>query len=345
MKTTGETRTNKTSKNSFQEAFDLELLEGERLMLKAYVRSLSAIKTLNEAIHNGTYMAKLKPTAVYLEYEGQEKKTIMENGKKKQVTKKVKKTTTLYLETYLVKGLKGLLRHLLMALLDALGISGCHSTDRLTYGKNEQSAIPDGSFVHPLGACVKEDGKTRQEGCLTYQIFGAMLKQSIIKVDQVLIAQANGNTIPKTAKGIEPSRKVVFAHIATEVRNVMTIEQKPIQEFREHYFDSDFVISVDVTHCTLEQLGAFVEALFHAKELGGGKTAGYGKIAIDRVDLQRITEQRQIILTENGFETQTTIQERNLPTMLQEAFLAWQAYKEAHRTIHKAANPAGEVIA
>ncbi|MHA2232094.1 MAG: hypothetical protein ACXAB4_06365 [Candidatus Hodarchaeales archaeon] len=345
MNATREITAKKTRKNRFPEAFDLELLEGERQVLRAYVQSLSAIKTLNEAIHNGTYMAKLKPTPVYLEYDGQEKKTITENGKKKRVTKKLKKTKTLYLETYLVKGLKGLLRHLLMALLDALGVSGCHSTNRLTYGKEEQSAIPDSSFVHPLGACVKEDSKTRQEGCLTYQIFGAMLEQSIIRVDQVLIAQANGNTIPKTVKVVEPSRKVVFAHIATEVRNVMTIEQKPIQDFREHYFDTDFVISVDVTQCTLEQLGALVEAFFHAKELGGGKTAGYGKIAIDRVDLQGITEQRQIVLTEKGFEPKTTIQERSLPAMLQEAFLAWEAYKETHRTIHKAAKPTGEGIA
>ncbi len=339
------TRTSKTGKDSLPEAFDLERLEGERRVLRAYVRSLSAIKTLNEAIHNATYMAKLKPTPVYLEYGGQEKKTVTGNGKKKHVTKKTTKTKTLYLETYLVKGLKGLLRHLVMALLDGLGISGCHSTTRLTYGKNEQAAIPAGSFVHPLGACVKEGGKTRQEGCLTYQIFGAMLNKSIIKVDQVLIAQANGNTIPKTAKVIKPSRKVVFAHIATEVRNVMTIEQKPIQDFREHYFDTDFVLSIDVTQCTLTQLGTLVEALFHAKELGGSKTAGYGKITIERVELQGITEQRQIVLTDNGFEPQTTIQERNLPIMLQDAFLAWETYKETHRTIPKAAKPIGEATA
>jgi hypothetical protein len=153
MNATRKTKINRTGKNRFPAAFDLELLEGERLVLRAYVRSLSAIKTLNEAIHNATYMAKLKPTPVYLEYGGQEKKTITENGKKKHVTRKITKTKTLYLETYLVKGLKGLLRHLLMALLDALGISGCHSTNRLTYGKDEQSAIPDGSFVHPLGLC------------------------------------------------------------------------------------------------------------------------------------------------------------------------------------------------
>ncbi len=345
MNATSKPRPSKTGKDSFPAAFDLEQLEGERRVLRAYVRSLSAIKTLNEAVHNGTYMAKLKPTPVYLEYGGQGTKTITENGKKKHVTKKAKKTKTLYLETYLVKGLKGLLRHLVMALLDALGISGCHSTARLTYGKNDQAAIPEGSFVHPLGACVKEDGKTRQEGCLTYQIFGAMLNKSIIKVDPVLIAQANGNTIPKTAKVVQASRKVVFAHIATEVRNVMTIEQNPIQDFREHYFDTDFMLSMDVTQCTLEQLGALVEALFHAKELGGSKTAGYGKIAIERVELQGIIEQRQILLTENGFEPQTTTQEWSLPTMLQDAFLAWEAYKETHRTIPKAAKPIGEATA
>jgi hypothetical protein len=172
-----------------------------------------------------------------------------------------------------------------------------------------------------------------------------MLNKSIIKVDPVLIAQANGNTIPKTAKVVKPSRKVVFAHIATEARNVMTIDQKPIQDFREHYFDTDFVLSIDVTQCTLEQLGALIEALFHAKELGGSKTAGYGKITIDRVELQCITEQRQILLTDNGLEPQTTTQERSLPTMLQDAFLAWQAYKETHRTIPKTAKPVSEATA
>ncbi|MFQ5979750.1 MAG: hypothetical protein ACE5OZ_16595 [Candidatus Heimdallarchaeota archaeon] len=321
------TKKNRKSKMNKPQAeiFDLESLESPRVVLKAYVQTLSAIKTLNEAVQNGTYMMKLKPTAVFIEYQGKDNKT----------KKRTKKTRTIYLETYQVKGLKGLVRHLLMELLDALGISGCHSTNRISFGKEERLTIPSDSNVHPLGACVKGKDKTRKDGCLTYQIFGAMLEQSIIKFGPILIAQANGNKLPASATVIQPKRKVFFVHAATEARNVMTIEHKPIQEFREGYFDGDFILRIDVTQCRPEQIGALAEALFRAEELGGGKTAGYGQIAIDLVELCAIEEKRHIESTEHGLEKRVTKKEQNLGAKLQEAYAAWGAYKEAHRTICK----------
>ncbi|MFQ5980505.1 MAG: hypothetical protein ACE5OZ_20395 [Candidatus Heimdallarchaeota archaeon] len=329
--------TKKKGKKSLPTAFELEPLENQQLMLYAYVRTKTAIKTLNESVHTGTNMMKLKPTKVYLEYTGF-KEEMDETGKK--IRKKVEKQETIELDTYLVKGLKGLVRHLWMDLLDSVGISGCHTTGRAKYGKEGKSTIPDGSYVHPLGACVdqgkKKLRKSRKEGCLTYQVFGAMLEPSIITVKSVLVARANGKKkIPTTSEVIAPSRLVTFAHIANETRNVMTIDNKPIQDFRESFFDSDFVLTINVTQCNLVQIGALAEALFHAKVLGGGKTAGYGEIAIDRVELKGIQEQQQVIMTENGLELQTDNQEHDLNPLLQEAFADWYAYKELHRTVKK----------
>jgi CRISPR/Cas system CSM-associated protein Csm3 (group 7 of RAMP superfamily) len=302
-----------------QDSFELELLRGARRFLKAFVITLSAIKTLNEAVQNGTYLMKLKPTPVSFDY----------------MVKGVKKRKTLYLDTYQVKGIKGMIRHLLMVLLDSIGISVCHSTDRLTFGQKETPTIPSDSHVHPLGACVKEDDKTRADGCLIYQLFGGMLEQSIIRVEPILVAKANNDTIPKTATNLQASRKVFFVHSATEARNVLTIEQKPIQDFREGYFDGEFVISIEVTHCRPEQIGALAEALFRAEELGRSKTTGYGKITIDRVELVEVTQQRQIVKTENGLEKQIKSQQHNLGMQLHEAYAAWEAYKESYRMISK----------
>ncbi|MFQ5979052.1 MAG: hypothetical protein ACE5OZ_13075 [Candidatus Heimdallarchaeota archaeon] len=247
-----------------------------------------------------------------------------------------KKAKTLYLDTYQVKGIKGMVRHLLMFLLDSIGISVCHSTDRLTFGQKEVPTIPNHSYVHPLGACVKGDDKTRTDGCLIYQLFGGMLEQSIIKVDPILIVKANGDTIPKTATNLQASRKVFFVHSATESRNVLTIEHKPIQDFREGYFDGEFVISIDVTQCQPEQIGALAEALFRAEELGRGKTTGYGKITIDSVELVEVTQHRQIVKTEKGLEKQVKIQEQKREVQLHEAYAAWEAEKERTRIITKA---------
>jgi hypothetical protein len=301
--------------------FELEVLRGSRRFLKAFVITLSAIKTLNEAVQNGTYLMKLKATPVSFDYKSK---------------KGEKKTKALYLDTYQVKGIKGMIHHLLMFLLDSIGISVCHSTDRLTFGQKEVPAISSHSHVHPLGACVKGNDKTRKDGCLIYQLFGGMLEQSIIKVDPILVAKANGDTIPKSATNFQASRKVFFVHSATEARNVLTIEQKPIQDFREGYFDGDFVISIEVTQCQPEQIGALAEALFRAEELGRGKTTGYGKITIDRVELVEVTQHRQIVKTEKGLEKQITTQEQRRETQLHEAYAAWEAEKERTRTIPKA---------
>ncbi|MFW9914613.1 MAG: hypothetical protein ACFFGZ_03295 [Candidatus Thorarchaeota archaeon] len=316
---TTDQKTKSPKRKKQQDSFELELLRGSSLFLKAFVTTLSAIKTLNEAVQNGTYLMKLKPTRISFDY----------------MLKGAKKRKTLYLDTYQVKGIKGMIRHLLMFLLDCIGISVCHSTDRLTFGQKETPAIPNGSHVHPLGACVKGDDKTRADGCLIYQLFGGLLEQSIIKVEPILVVKANGDTIPKTAKNLQASRKVFFVHSATEARNVLTIEQKPIQDFREGYFDGEFVISIEVTKCHPEQIGALAEALFRAEELGRGKTTGYGKITIDRVELVEVKQQRQIVKTENGLEKQIKIQTQKRETKLHEAYAAWEAYKESYRMISK----------
>lgn len=314
-----ERKTKPSKRNKKQDAFELELLESSRRFLKASVITLSAIKTLNEAVQNGTYLMKLKPTPVSFDY----------------IVKGVKKRKTLYLDTYQVKGIKGMVRHLLMSLSDSIGISVCHTTDRLTFGQKEIPAIPSDSHVHPLGACVKGDDKTRADGCLIYQLFGGLLEQSIIKVEQILVVKANSATIPKTAKNIQASRKVFFVHSATEARNVLTIEQKSIQDFREGYFDGEFVITIEVTQCRPEQIGALAEALFRAEELGRGKTTGYGKITIDRVELVEVKQHRQIVKTENGLEKQVKIQTQKRETQLHEAYTDWEAYKEKQRSISK----------
>ncbi len=148
---TTERKTKPPKRKKQQDSFELELLRGSRFFLKALVITLSAIKTLNEAVQKGTYLMKLKPTPVSFDY----------------MVKGVKKHKTLYLDTYQVKGIKGMVRHLLMFLLDSIGISVCHSTDRLTFGQKETPAIPNDSHMHPLGACVKGDDKTRAEQKIT----------------------------------------------------------------------------------------------------------------------------------------------------------------------------------
>ncbi|MFQ5977731.1 MAG: hypothetical protein ACE5OZ_06370 [Candidatus Heimdallarchaeota archaeon] len=330
--------TKKKGKASLPKAFELEPLEDQQIMLLAHVRTLTAIKTLNESVHTGTNMMKLKATKVNLEYAGFKEETD-ETGKKTK--KKFHKKETIELDTYVIKGLKGLVRHLWMDLLDSVGISGCHTTDRVEYGKEKKLTIPNGSYVHSLGACVyqgkNKPRKPRNEGCLTYQMFGGRLEQSIITVKSVLVAKANGKKrIPVSASKIEPSRPITFAHVSNETRNVMTIDNKPIQDFRESFFDSNFVLNINVAQCNLVQIGALAEALFHAKVLGGGKTAGYGEITIDRVELKSFQEKQQVVMTEDGLRLQAAKRERNLNPTLQKAFTEWYAYKELHRAVKKA---------
>ncbi|MFQ5980934.1 MAG: RAMP superfamily CRISPR-associated protein [Candidatus Heimdallarchaeota archaeon] len=210
--------------------------------------------------------------------------------------------------TYLIKGLRGAIRHSAMSILYELDIEACHSSDKET-DKEGNSLIPHG--FHLLGSCVG-NGE-----CLIHQIFGSKGHKSLISV----YADPIGAIKHKTAQLDQTVQKV---HMTTENRVNISFEGKSIQNFGEQSFSGYFSFEIDVTELNSLQLGFILQCILGIEKLGRGFNAGYGHVEVKEFQLlNRITEKRPK-WQENKFKILKEIQEESLKKEVESAMQEWE---------------------
>jgi hypothetical protein len=224
------------------------------------------------------------------------------------VNNKHKKTATS--ETYLLKGLRGAIRHQIMHLCSSIGLEVCHTSDK-EYDKQGNSLLPEG--FHLLGAC-----RTNGE-CLVHQIFGSKGIKSSISV----YADPITSISQKSATTEEPVQNV---HIATEKRVCLSFDDKSIQDFGERYFSGYFAFEIDVTRCNNIQLGLLLDAIVNLKKLGRGFNTGYGRLKIKQFQLLERFINRTPVWKEDSFLVEENVVERSLKTKVDDAMEAWAQY-------------------
>lgn len=207
---------------------------------------------------------------------------------------------------YLVKGIRGLLNHSMMALAKQQGIEICHSSDKTETQKGVK-LLPEG--FHPNGACFPENE------CIRHRIMGSIKKPSQIKFEPVII-------ISTYAKGENGDAQKV--HIATETRNSLVQGSKQaIQDFGERYFSGKFTLKIEFNEeLKQEEIGFLLNAILFMPELGLGASINYGsgKIELLEIMLQEVIRTRSI--NKNG-KIHEEEMERNLKKQMEEALEAW----------------------
>ncbi|NHJ32015.1 MAG: hypothetical protein FK732_04050 [Asgard group archaeon] len=207
---------------------------------------------------------------------------------------------------YLVKGIRGLLNHSMMALAKQRGVEICHSSDK-TETQSGEKLLPEG--FHPNGACFPENE------CLRHRIMGSINKPSQVKFEPVVIISAYSK---------EENGDAQKVHIATETRNSLVYgSKKAIQDFGERYFSGEFTFIIEFNE-ELEQdeLGFLLNAILFMPELGLGGSINYGsgKIELLEITLQEVIRTRTIGKNGKIIEKE---KERNLWKQMGEALGAW----------------------
>lgn len=182
---------------------------------------------------------------------------------------------------FLVKGLRGLLNHAMMALAKQKGIEVCHSSRKIETQSGED-LLP--TAFHPNGACFPENE------CIRHKLMGSIKKQSALRFEPVIIVYE------KTKEKVVVAQKM---HIATENR-VALVEgsKKSIQDFGERYVSGKFTLKIEIlTKLTTEELGFLLQSILFMSELGLGAAVnnGAGKIELLEVALQEVIRTRKIV--------------------------------------------------
>ncbi|MHA1306613.1 MAG: RAMP superfamily CRISPR-associated protein [Candidatus Heimdallarchaeota archaeon] len=206
---------------------------------------------------------------------------------------------------YLVKGIRGMINHSMMALAKKQGIEICHSSDKEETQSGEK-LLPEG--FHPNGACYPENE------CIRHRIMGSINKISRVKFEPVVIV----STYSKEKNG--DAQKV---HIATETRNSLTYKSKrAIQDFGGRYFSGEITARIEFNEeLTEEELGFLLKAILYVPELGlgGSINNGAGKIELLEIALQEVTRTRTVVKGKVIDEEKT----KNLWKQMEEALEAW----------------------
>jgi hypothetical protein len=211
-------------------------------------------------------------------------------------------------QTYLLKGLRGAVRHKIMDIARQGGIEVCHTTDKET-DKHGNSLLPPG--FHLLGSCQKN------EECFVHQLFGSKTNEGIIsfKADPI-------THIPEKSAVLQ--ERLQRVHIATESRLNLTYDKKPIQDFKERYFSGDFQFEVDVTFCTRPQLGLLIETIMNLEKYGRGVNSGYGLLQVKKFQLLERQVNRIPTWKTGSFEIQEEIKEKSLKQEVYDCLEAWK---------------------
>ncbi|MFW9992229.1 MAG: RAMP superfamily CRISPR-associated protein [Candidatus Odinarchaeota archaeon] len=220
-------------------------------MLKIRARG-AILKPLNGAVSGSTTSAMLRLQPVNYTYNGK-------GSNVKDVSS----------EVYLIKGLRGCLRHAAMEVSQQYGLNVCHTSDKKKDSKGND-LIPAG--FHPNGTCTGDP-------CILFNIFGSRGVEGKIRVFSKPITSLRY----KPAESIDHVQDV---HIATENRVSLTFGRKPIQDFKERYFSGEFSFEIDVTKLDDGELRFLTLAAMNMNRLGRGYNAGYGKL--DILDIQLV---------------------------------------------------------
>lgn len=148
--------------------------------------NLPIVKTLNGSIAGGNTGCMLRSQNVTVNY------------------KKNTKWQEKIVKTYIIKGLRGAVRHAVMEECKAKGIEVCHTTNK-EEDKSQNKLLVDG--FHLLGSCINK------KECIIHQIFGSMRQESIISVssDPIIFIDDKFSTF-------KFSENLQVVHIATEKR-------------------------------------------------------------------------------------------------------------------------------
>ncbi|MGC9778756.1 MAG: hypothetical protein HZR80_05895 [Candidatus Heimdallarchaeota archaeon] len=206
---------------------------------------------------------------------------------------------------YLLKGLRGLLNHSMMALAKQKGIEVCHSSDKVETQSGEKLI---GEGYHPNGACYPE------KECIRHQLMGSIKKKSVLRFETVVIISE------KNKNGSITAQKM---HIATEIRNSLVQgSKKAIQDFGERYVAGRFTLKIELLEeISQEELGFLLQSILYIPELGfgGAVNNGAGKISLEEVALQEV-ERTRMIKKGKVFEEEN---ERNLWKEMEEGMSTW----------------------
>ncbi|MFX1250171.1 MAG: RAMP superfamily CRISPR-associated protein [Promethearchaeota archaeon] len=291
----------------------IERLNKHPLVLKVFC-STPIAKPLNGSLQKGSHMLKLAPVS----YSYGKQKSNLQS-----------KTA----DTYYIKGIRGALRHKVMALCYQAGVEVCHTME-LRPPKDKKNSnndsnqngngspalrdeIPEG--FHALGECAHNGGS-----CIVHQVFGSMRQESVIRVSTAPITSISEKT------AVLPG-DVQRVHIATEHRHAAAFDGTPMQDFTERYFSGDFAFEIDVTLCSPEQLGLLIKAAYKINRLGRGYNAGYAQVKVHRLQLVRREVKDRLIWDDQ--DQVYVVKEEAVETVLKEevpqALTAWQQYVEA----------------
>jgi hypothetical protein len=208
-------------------------------------------------------------------------------------------------KTYLIKGLRGLLNHSMMALAKQRGVEVCHSSDKEETQSGEK-LLPEG--YHPNGKCYPENE------CIRHRIMGSINKQSVLRFEPVIITSVYSKNKEMNAQKM---------HIATEKRNsLMQGTKRGIQDFGERYISGEFTLIIELLkEVSREELGFLLQSILYMPELGlgGSVNNGAGKIILEEVALQEVERTRTI---KKGKVIEEE-KERNLWKEMEEAMNSW----------------------
>ncbi|MHA1215588.1 MAG: RAMP superfamily CRISPR-associated protein [Candidatus Hodarchaeales archaeon] len=228
-----------------------------------------------------------------------------------------KETKTSSATAYMIKGLRGSLRHQVMECCKKHGLEVCHTSDKKT-DQNGNSLLPKG--FHLQGTCSPE------KECLVHAVFGSKQHKSKIRVSTKPIANVSH-------KSFQTKTQFQNVHISTENRVVLTFDDRSIQDFGERYFSGEFEFEIDVTECTPTELGMLIEATMSMKKLGRGYNAGYGELTILKMHLVEVNSVLTPKLEENNdFTIEKHDIEKAIPAEFIEGLKAWQTYLENDST-------------
>ncbi len=223
------------------------------------------------------------------------------NGKEEKIAKT---------ETYLIKGIRGAVRHQVMKLCHSHGLEVCHTSDKET-DKHGNQLLPKG--FHLIGSCKNTDE------CIIHQVFGSKRSTSLISVYADPITSINHATA-------RISQNLQNVQIATEHRMVQSYDGNSIQDFGERYFSGEFYFEIDVTQCEKSQLGMLIEAIMNLHKLGGGFNSGYGHIRIQKFQLLYRSIARNPEWDGDGFIVKETVKEKVRKKEVLTSLKSWKEY-------------------
>jgi hypothetical protein len=226
-------------------------------------------------------------------------------------------TKTSSATAYMIKGIRGALRHQVMANCKERGLEVCHTSDK-KMDKKGNSLLLEG--FHLLGSCLEE------KECMVHSVFGSKGHRGKIRISVLPIANI-------THKTYQTHFKFQNVHIATENRVAMTFDGQSIQDFGERYFSGEFEFEIDVSKCTAEETGMIIEAAMYMQKLGRGYNTGYGELKIISLNLVKSMSCREPKITEkNNFSIKEHLTEETIPGEFTDALAAWKSYLKNSRT-------------